>query len=94
MLWRGRNRLDWEKLSLQTEPFRSKSLNQRLGYLLKTLNLEVPVLAFKRLATSGGKTTCYLGALSRWGKGGDFDPTWNVVDNIPRAVLLADTENV
>jgi predicted transcriptional regulator of viral defense system len=94
MLWRGRNRLDWEKLSLQTEPFRSKSLNQRLGYLLKTLNLEVPVLEFKRLATSGGKTTCYLGALSRWGKGGDFDPTWNVVDNIPRAVLLADTENV
>jgi predicted transcriptional regulator of viral defense system len=94
MLWRGRNRLNWEKLSLQAEPFGSKSLNQRLGYLLNTLNLEIPAPALNRLAAGGGRTTCYLGALSRWGKGGDFDPTWNVVDNIPRTVLLADTGNV
>lgn len=94
MLWRGKNRLNWEKMSAQTEPFRTKSLNQRLGYLLKVLDLEIPTSVLDRLAANIGKTACYLGASGRWGKGGQFDPIWKVVDNIPRSILLADSEKV
>ena len=92
MLWRGRNRIDWEKMNGQAERFGTKSLNQRLGYLISLLNLEIPKSILNELLAQIGSNTCYLGQLSRWDRGGDYDPVWKVVENIPRRILLADID--
>jgi predicted transcriptional regulator of viral defense system len=92
MLWRGRNRIDWEELVSQSMRFRSRSLHQRLGYLVSLLNLEMPASILNDLAAQVSSNTCYLGSLSRWGRGGEYDPDWQVVANIPRQHLLADIE--
>ena len=91
MLWRGRNRIDWVKLKSQAQCFKTKSLIQRLGCLVSMLGLDVPEPALNELLAQVGSNTCYLGRLSRWGRGGDYDPVWKVVKNIPQEHLLADT---
>jgi len=39
-----------------------------------------------------GKSTCYLGQPGRWQRGGEYNATWRVVDNVPRRELLGDVE--
>jgi predicted transcriptional regulator of viral defense system len=92
MLWRGKGRLDWPRLADYALRFSSQSLMQRLGYLADPFNLPMNDATRKRLLDGTGKSTCYLGQPGRWGRGGAYDATWRVVDNVPRRELLGDIE--
>ena len=94
MLWRGRNSLQWDRLGEFALRFKSKSLIQRLGYLVELLTIPASEPFRDKLLANIGNNTCYLGQPSRWGKGGEFDRTWKVVDNIPRHLLMAEIEVV
>jgi predicted transcriptional regulator of viral defense system len=88
----GRGRLDWPHLADYALRFRSHSLAQRLGYLADLLSLPMDDATHKRLLDATGKSTCYLGQPGRWGRGGEYNATWRVVDNVPRRELLGDIE--
>jgi predicted transcriptional regulator of viral defense system len=93
MIWRGKNRLDWQKMFEYVIRFQSRALVQRFGYLLDAINIPVNIEIRNSLlekANANGK--CYLGQPGRWGKGGDYSSTWKVVDNIPRNELFAELE--
>jgi len=92
MLWRSKGRLDWIRLVDYAQRFRSYSLAQRLGYLGDLFCLPIDDATRRRLREATGKNTCYLGQPSRWGRGGAYDATWRVVDNVPRRELLGDVE--
>lgn len=92
MLWRGKGRLEWLCLADYALRFHSQSLLQRLGYLTDLLSLPVGDEARKHLLGGVGKNTCYLGQPGRWGRGGEYNATWRVVDNIPRRELVGDIE--
>jgi predicted transcriptional regulator of viral defense system len=92
MLWRGRGRLNWPLLADYALRFRSHSLAQRLGHLADLLNLPMDEETRRRLVEGTGRSTCYLGQPSRWGRGGLYNATWRVVDNVPRPELLGDVE--
>jgi predicted transcriptional regulator of viral defense system len=93
MLWRGKSNLDWDRLADYAVRFNSQALIQRLGYLLDQLDLRVADnIRGKLLAELGGKNKCYLGQPRKWGVGGEYSSTWQVVNNIPRHILLAEIE--
>lgn len=92
MLWHGRGRLDWPRLADYVLRFRSHSLAQRLGYLADLLSLPMDDATHRRLLDATGKSTCYLGQPGRWARGGEYNATWRVVDNVPRRELLGDIE--
>lgn len=93
MLRLGKTRLDWHRLAAYAVRFQSRSLLQRLGYLVDLLNVGIePGARETLLAAVSGKTKCYLGRTRRWNLGGEYDSTWRVVDNIPRRELLSEIE--
>jgi len=92
MLWRGKGRLDWERVADYAARIRSQALVQRLGYLADLFSLPVEGAIRDRLLANVGKSTPYLGRPSQWGTGGDYDATWHIVDNVPRQELLAEIE--
>jgi predicted transcriptional regulator of viral defense system len=92
MLWRGRNSLHWDHLGEFARFFKSQSLIQRLGYLIDLLAIPVSATFRDKLLASIGNNICYLGQISRWEKGGKFQQSWKVIDNIPHQVLLAEIE--
>jgi predicted transcriptional regulator of viral defense system len=92
MLWHGKGRLNWSVLADYALRFRSQSLVQRLGYLADLLSLPMAGEPRERLLRGSGRNTCYLGQPSRWGRGGAYNATWRVVDNVPRRELLGDVE--
>ncbi len=92
MLRRGQGHLDWDRLAGYALRFRSQSLVQRLGYLADLLSLPIEGPARAQLMAGIGRNTPYLGRPGRWGTGGDYDPTWRVVDNVPSRELLSEIE--
>jgi predicted transcriptional regulator of viral defense system len=92
MLQRGRGRLSWETLADYALRFESQALIQRSGYLLDLLQLPIPAPARDHLLASIGKSMPYLGRPGQWGTGGEYNPTWRIVDNVPRQALRAEIE--
>lgn len=92
MLHAGRARLDWDKLAHSALRFRSQALLQRLGYLVDLLGIQTPPAVRATLQAQIGKATTYLGVPTRWGRGGDYDANWQIVDNVPRHELLAEIQ--
>jgi predicted transcriptional regulator of viral defense system len=92
MLWRGKNSFQWDRLGEFALRFKSQSLIQRLGYLVELLAIPASESFQEKLLAKLANSTCYLGQPSRWGKGGEFNRTWKVVDNIPRQELMAEIE--
>lgn len=90
MLWRGKSRLQWDRLAEYAVRFESQSLIQRLGYLIELLEISVGEIIREKLFSEISGNTCYLGQISRWQKGGEYDSSWKVVDNIPRRELLTE----
>ena len=88
----GKGRLVWPRLADYALCYRCQSLTQRLGYLIDLLSLPIDAEARERLLRGTGKTTCYLGQPGRWGRGGEYNATWRMVDNVPRQALLGDIE--
>jgi len=92
MLRRGQGQLDWDRLADYALRVESQTLVQRLGYLAELLNAPLGTSARNRLLAGVGKSTPYLGRLSQWGTGGEYDATWHIIVNVPRRELLAEIE--
>ncbi len=92
MLRRGQGRLSPHQLVEYALRFRSQALTQRLGHLADLLGFALGDEARGRLLAAIGKSTPYLGRAGRWGTGGTYDSTWQIVDNIPRQELLSEIE--
>jgi predicted transcriptional regulator of viral defense system len=89
---RSAGKLSWPALLALLRPWRESALVQRLGYLLDLNRVEVPARereALRKLVRPGSKV--HLGARARWGSTGKLGP-WNVIENVPRDVLLEATE--
>ncbi len=92
MLWRGRQQLDWAKLVDYALRIETQSLIQRLGYLVDLLKLPIDTPSRGRLLAAIGRNTTYLGRLSHWDTGGEYDSVWRVVNNLPSGALRDDME--
>ena len=92
MLWRGKSRLAWNRLTEYALRFRSQALVQRLGYLADLLQIPLDTPARDGLLAGVGQSTTYLGRPSLWGTGGKYNSDWRIVDNVPRGEILAEVE--
>lgn len=82
-------RISWGRLLEYLERWNESAVVQRLGYLLGLHGVALPVKvkkAFRLLIRPGAKV--YLGSRSKWGIAGHLDPTWNIIANVPKDVLL------
>lgn len=90
---RASTRIAWPTLLDLAGRWGSSALVQRLGYLLDLHRAEVPGKArsaLLRLVRSSSKI--HLGARGRWGTTGKLVRPWNVVENVPRDVLISNTD--
>jgi predicted transcriptional regulator of viral defense system len=65
------------------------ALAQRLGYLIDVHGITLPTnvrSSLERLVHPGSKVL--LGSRRKWGTFGTLAPTWNIVENVPREVLV------
>ena len=90
---RAATRVSWEDLLERARRWRSSALAQRLGYLLDLHGAEVPSRARSALLELvRPQSKIQLGSRRRWGTTGRLVRPWNVVENVPREVLLPPTE--
>ena len=92
MLKNGKGKITWKRLAEYAVRFKSHALVQRLGYLCETLELPLDASTRQTLLAHVGKATTYLGQLEQWKTGGDYNATWQIIDNVPRHELLAEIE--
>jgi predicted transcriptional regulator of viral defense system len=90
LLRRGQMNVQWERLVDYAPRFQSSPLIQRLGYLCEILKVPLAESLREKLLSRIGQGNTYLGSWHQWSKGGDFNSTWRVVDNIPHRELLAE----
>jgi predicted transcriptional regulator of viral defense system len=86
---RAADRVSWEALITLLPRFGESALVQRLGYLLALHRVGVPAKVLARLRglmKPGSKIA--LGPRARWGPHGVLVRPWNVIENVPRDVLL------
>ena len=87
---RAATRVSWDELLELARRWRSSALVQRLGYLLDLHRAEVPASARSALLELvRPQSKIQLGSRRRWGTTGKLVRPWNVVENVPREVLLA-----
>ena len=92
MLVQAKSRMNWKQLAEYAIRFKSGALLQRLGYLADLLNVPISPAARKMLVAHIGHSVVYLGQPHQGRTKGVFNPAWQVVDNIPRHELLAETQ--
>jgi predicted transcriptional regulator of viral defense system len=87
---RAASRVSWEVLLDLLRMWRSSSLAQRLGYFLDLHGVSVPDHTRRGLLQLVlPHSKIQLGSRRRWGTSGRLARRWNVVENVPRDVLLA-----
>jgi predicted transcriptional regulator of viral defense system len=90
---RAASRLSWELLLELLRKWRSSALVQRLGYFLDVHSVGVPEeprQALLDLVLPNSKIQ--LASRRNWGTTGKLVRPWNVVENVPRDVLLPKEE--
>ena len=90
---RASRRVSWDALLDGLRQFGESALVQRLGYLLELNRAEVPREALdvlRGLVRPGSKIP--LGPRAKWGLHGPLSQRWNVIENVPREVLLSGDE--
>ena len=92
MLWRGKDRFDWNRLTDYALRFQSQSLIQRLGYLIDALPIPVSHPIREKLIAQIGKSTSYLDRRKRQDQKGEYNATWHIVDNVPHRELVSEIE--
>jgi predicted transcriptional regulator of viral defense system len=86
---RAAPRVSWDALLDLLDRWGSSALVQRLGYLLDLHGSDVPGEVRAALLTRvRPQSKIQLGPRSRWGTTGRVVKPWNVVENVPRNVLL------
>ena len=87
---RGSQRVSWDALLALLRRFGESAVVQRLGYLLEINRVEVPaevLSSLHDLVRKGSKIM--LGSRTKWGVHGTLVRTWNVIENVPRDVLVS-----
>ncbi len=82
-------KLSWEALLELLRRWNESALVQRLGYLLDLHHVELPDeqrAALESLVRPGSKV--HFGARAKWGTSGKLVRPWNIVENVPRDVLV------
>jgi predicted transcriptional regulator of viral defense system len=90
---RASRRVSWDVLLDGLRRFGESALVQRLGYLLELNRVAVPRgprAALRELVRPGSKIL--LGPRDSWGLRGPLSSAWNVIENVPREVLLSNDE--
>ncbi|HKY38763.1 MAG TPA: hypothetical protein VJN18_22630 [Polyangiaceae bacterium] len=73
--------------------WRAPAVVQRLGCLLDLHRVEVPADARSELvALTQGASKIQLGPRGKWGYAGKLVQPWNVVENVPRDVLVSSVD--
>jgi predicted transcriptional regulator of viral defense system len=91
---RGSEGVAWDALVELARRWSESALVQRLGYLLEINRTEVPsdaMAALRSLLRPGNKVV--LGSRAKWGLRGRLARQWNVVENVPREVLVSNGDN-
>lgn len=70
----------------------TKTLSQRLGYLLELAGADVEGRDLRRLQASLGRRRAYVASVSMYGRRGSFVPRWGLIDNVGRDHLLSEAE--
>src|SRR3990172_4548786 len=70
----------------------TKTLSQRLGYLLQLAGVDAGGSELRRLPASLGRRRAYLASVSMYGRKGSFVPRWGLIDNVGRDRLLSEAE--
>lgn len=89
MVQRSLVKLNAERLAAMLERWGESALVQRLGYLAELHGVAAPpdmFPAIERLVRPGSKIL--LGSRRRWSTRGTLDRRWNIVENVPRDVLV------
>jgi predicted transcriptional regulator of viral defense system len=90
---RGATRISWDVMLDFVRRWGSSALVQRLGYFLDLHQVRVPNnVKAALLDLVRPKSKILLASRSRWGTTGKLVRTWNVVENVPRDVLMPKEE--
>ncbi len=82
--------LDPQRLADYAARMASHALVQRLGYLWERLGGVWAPEVEATLQAGLGQAKTYLGPTRQWGTGGEYNPRWRVVVNVPEHVLLGE----
>ncbi len=90
---RAADKVSWDALLELARTWRSSALAQRLGYFVDLHRVEVPdQVRPTLLALVRPKSKIQLGSRRKWGTTGKLVRPWNVVENVPRDVLISKEE--
>jgi predicted transcriptional regulator of viral defense system len=90
---RAIGRISWDVLLENVERWRSSALVQRLGYLLDLHKADMPTEARRALLKLvRPRSKIQFGSRRRWGTSGRLVQPWNVIENVPRELLVATGE--
>lgn len=86
-------RVSWPKLVDLARRWQSTAMVQRLGLLLDLEQAKVPDgVRAELVALTREGSKIHLGPRARWGNAGKLARPWNVVENVPRDVLISATD--
>ena len=90
---RAAARISWPVLIELAHRWQAAAVIQRLGCLLDLVRADMPAEARSELiALTEGASKIQLGPRAKWGYVGKLVQPWNVVENVPRDVLLSSAD--
>ena len=93
MVSKSGGKLSWNALLNSLRRWNESALVQRLGYLLDLHQVDLPqehrraLLSLMKLDSK-----VHLGSRSRWGLSGKLASPWNIIENVPKDVLVEKNE--
>jgi predicted transcriptional regulator of viral defense system len=87
-------KLDWARLGTYLDRFGLRSLTLRAGFLAEQVRPSLPPPdAWVRARLPGsGEPFVPLGPPKTFGRKGERDPRWHIIQNVPRSLLFAEGE--
>lgn len=93
MVARATTRVSWSALVGLARQWSSSALVQRLGYFLDLHNVDVAQdVRTALLALIRAQSKIHLGPRRKWGARGKLIRPWNVIENVPRQILVSEDE--
>jgi len=90
---RAASKVSWDVLIALARKWGSSALVQRLGYFVDLHRVNVPdQVRATLLELVRPKSKIQLGSRRKWGTSGKLVRAWNVVENVPRGVLISKEE--
>jgi len=90
---RAARKVSWELLIELARRWGSSALVQRLGYFMELHQVDVSdEVRAALIELVGPQSKIQLGSRRKWGTSGKLVRPWNVVENVPRDVLISKEE--